>query len=56
LLVNTKKIPTVAEDNIYFPLIATPFGKVPLIAATMTDEREREMARKYPVRYERKAV
>lgn len=45
-----------SENDIYFPLISTPFGKVPLIAATMTDEREREIARKYPAKVAGKAV
>lgn len=36
------------HDDIYYPLIQTPFGKAPLIGSTMTDEREREMVEKYP--------
>lgn len=45
-----------SEKDFYYPLISTPFGRIPLLGATMTDEREREIARKYPVRYEEKAV
>lgn len=44
-----------SEHDVYYPLVLTPFGKVPLIAATMTDEREREIARKYPVKRESEA-
>lgn len=36
-------------DDVYFPIIETPFGRVCLIGTTMTDEREREIAQKYPV-------
>ena len=43
---NTVK--SIRPDDVFFPLICTPFGKVPLIAATMTNEREREIAKKYP--------
>lgn len=53
---NQHKRTIAREDTIYFPLISTPFGKVPLIAATMTDEREREIARKYPAKVAGKAV
>lgn len=41
-------VESIRPDDIFFPLVFTPFGKVPLIAATMTDEREREIAKKYP--------
>lgn len=37
----------IQEDDIFYPLIQTPFGKVPLIGATMTDEREREITTRY---------
>lgn len=46
---------SMTEYDVYYPLILTPFGKVPLIAATMTDEREREIAKKYPVKAESEA-
>ena len=51
---NTVK--SIRPDDVFFPLILTPFGKVPLIAGTMTDERERELAKKYPVKRESEAV
>ena len=39
------------DDEIYYyPLVQSPFGKVPLVGATMTDEREKELAEKYPMR------
>ena len=41
------------ESDMYYPLVQTPVGKVPLIGATMTDQREREIAEKYPVLRER---
>ncbi len=38
------------DDEIYYyPLVQSPFGKVPLVGATMTDEREKELAEKYPI-------
>lgn len=43
------------DHDVYYPLVLTPFGKIPLIAATMTDDREREIARKYPVKCESEA-
>lgn len=49
-------VESIRPDDIYYPLILTPLGKVPLIAATMTNEREREIARKYPVKREREAT
>lgn len=36
-------------NDIFYPLVMTPMGKVPLIGSTMTDEREREIADKYGV-------
>lgn len=30
---------------VYCPVVLTPVGRVPLIGCTMTDEREREVAR-----------
>ena len=44
------------ENDVYFPLVQTPFGKVPLVGATMTDEREREIAERYPVHVESEAT
>lgn len=44
------------ENDICYPLILTPFGKVPLVGGTMTDEREREIAKKYPVKGESEAA
>lgn len=41
-------VESIRPDDIFYPLVLTPFGKLPLIAATMTDEREREIAKKYP--------
>lgn len=49
-------VESIRPDDIFYPLVLTPFGKVPLIAATMTDEREREIAKKYPVKRESGAV
>ena len=49
-------VESIRPDDIFFPLVFTPFGKVPLIAATMTDEREREIAKKYHVKAESEAV
>lgn len=31
------------ENNRYYPCVPTPFGMIPLIGATMTIEREREL-------------
>lgn len=42
----------IQEDEIFYPLIPTPFGKVPLIGATMTDEREREISARYGVSFQ----
>lgn len=41
------------ENDVYYPLVLTPFGKVPLIAATMTNEREKELAAKYPAKMDK---
>lgn len=49
-------VESIRPDDIYYPLVFTPLGKVPLIAATMTDEREREIAKKYPVKRESEAI
>ena len=49
-------VESIRPADVYYPLVLTPFGKVPLIAATMTDERERELAKKYPVKRESEAV
>lgn len=49
-------VESICPDDIYYPLVFTPFGKVPLVAATMTDEREREIAKKYPVKRESEAI
>lgn len=38
-----------SNDDVYYPLIQTPVGKVPLTGATMTVERERELNTKYGV-------
>lgn len=38
------------EDDVYYPLVRSPFGNIPLVGATMTDEKERELAKRYPVR------
>ena len=38
------------DDCVYYPLIWSPFGKIPLVGATMTDEKERELAKRHPVR------
>lgn len=37
-------------DDVYYILVDTPIGRIPLIGATMTDKREREIAKKYPVK------
>lgn len=37
-------------DDVFCPLVKTPFGRVPLIGCTMTNEREKELARKYPAK------
>ena len=34
----------------YFPAVPTPFGRVPLIGAAMSPEREREIARESALR------
>lgn len=44
------------DNDVYFPLVQTPFGKVPLVGATMTDEREREIAERYPIHAESEAA
>lgn len=31
------------DDDIYYPLVWTPVGMVPLIGGTMTDEQERKL-------------
>lgn len=40
------------DDDIYYPLVDTPMGRIPLIGSTMTDEREREIAAQFPVKKE----
>lgn len=42
-----------SDDDIYYPLIDTPIGRIPLIGATMTDEREREIAAQFSVKKEK---
>lgn len=39
----------IRPEDVFYPVIMTPVGKVPLIGSTMTDEKEREIAEKYPV-------
>lgn len=39
-----------ALDDVYYPLVWSPFGKIPLMGATMTDEKEREIAKRHPAR------
>ena len=38
------------DDCVYYPLIWSPFDKNPLVGATMTDEKERELVKRHPVR------
>ncbi len=46
------KCEEIRSDDVFFPLVMSPLGKVPLIGATMTDEREREIAKRYPAESE----
>lgn len=39
-------------DEVYYPAVWSPFGNIPLVGATMTDEKEREIAKRYPARDE----
>lgn len=43
------KCKDIRPDDMYFPLVMTPVGNVPLIGSTATDELEREIAKRYPV-------
>lgn len=56
MFTDIKNTATNADDCVYYPLVSTPFGRIPVIGATMTDEREREIARKYSSRDNRRAV
>lgn len=49
-------VESIRPDDVFFPMILSPVGKVPLIAGTMTDEREREIAKKYPFKHESEAT
>ena len=42
-----------SDNDIYYLLVDTPMGRIPLIGATMTDEREREIAAQFPVKKEK---
>lgn len=42
----------IRPDDVFCPLVMTPMGKAPLIGSTMTDEREREIAKRYPAESE----
>ena len=41
---------SMSVDDVYYILVDTPIGRIPLIGATMTDEREREIEKKYSVK------
>lgn len=41
---------SMSADDVYYILVDTPIGRIPLIGATMTDEREREIGKKYSVK------
>ena len=36
------------DNDVYYPLIWSPFGLVPLLGGTMTDEQEKAIAKRYP--------